>query len=207
MFRWIAKIFGQGLLTVIPLSLTVAVVVWIGVTIEGLLSNPFQKIFPWTNQFYSAGMGIAVFITLSFLLGLLMNLWVVQRLFRWFEKKIESLPVVKTVYGAIKDITKFFGGGQKNDGSKMVVMVTNWNGWRQIGIVTRQDFNDVSPQLAGGHPDMIAVYVPLSYQIGGNTYFIDRAACEPVPDMTVEDAMRYSAMAWMSATPQDPAKN
>ena len=187
-------------MALIPLSLTFGLVIGLGFWVERLLANPLKGLFPGSTEIYRMGMGIAFFLVLVFCMGLLMKLWLVQRLFAWIEAQVASLPLVKTVYGAIKDVMNFLGGGNGQKGD-MVVVLTLENGWRQLGIVTRQDFDELPPQLLAV-PTQVAVYVPFSYQLGGFTYFVDRSQCEPVPGMAVEDAMRYAMMAWLgSSTP------
>jgi uncharacterized membrane protein len=44
----------------------------------------------------------------------------------------------------------------------------------------------------------VAVYLPMSYQIGGYTTMIPRSAIQPV-DMSIEEAMRFAVTAGMSA--------
>jgi uncharacterized membrane protein len=50
--------------------------------------------------------------------------------------------------------------------------------------------------LAGS--DQVAVYLPMGYMIGGYTIFVPRSWTEPI-DMTVEEAMRSSLIAWMAS--------
>lgn len=201
MLRWIMKTMGQGLVAMIPLGATVALIVVLGAWLESLFANPLKGLFPGSSEVYRMGMGIATFLVLMFLCGLLVKFWVVRRLLEWIEGWVMQLPLVKTVFGAIKDVMGFLGGGK--DGKKtgdMVVMVTTGEGWRQIGIVTRQDLQELPREIHGGNPELIAVYLPFSYQLGGFTYFIERGRCEPVPGMSVEDAMRYAMMAWLGSS-------
>ena len=206
MLRWILKTMVQGLVALIPIGLTLGLVVWLGVWLEGLFANPLKDLFPGSGEVYRMGMGIASFVLLMFLCGLMMKLWLVRKLLAVMENWLSQLPVVKTVFGAIKDVTRFFGGSGKSKGGDMVVMVTTERGWRQIGIVTRQEFNDLPRELLNGAEDMIAVYLPFSYQLGGYTYFMKRSECEPVPGMSVEDAMRYAMMAWLGSDSNAPEK-
>lgn len=46
--------------------------------------------------------------------------------------------------------------------------------------------------------DQVAVYLPLSYQIGGYTLLVPRSAVKPV-DMSLEDAMRFTLTAGLSS--------
>lgn len=184
-------------MVVIPLTLTLGLVIGLGVWAERLLANPLKGLFPDDSEIYRMGMGILSFLALVFIIGLMMNFWVVRRLFSWVEGRIRQLPLVKTVYGAIQDVMQFLGGKGEKKGD-MVVVVQLENGWRQLGIVTRQDFSNLPPELLG-QGDRIAVYLPFSYQLGGFCYFVERSQCTPVPGMSVEDAMRYSMMAWLGS--------
>lgn len=196
--RWIMKILGQGFMAVIPLTLTLSLVIGLGVWAERLLANPFKGLLPESSEFYRMGMGILSFLLLVFLIGLMMNFWLVRRLFSWVEGRIRQLPLVKTVYGAIQDVMQFLGGKGEKKGD-MVVVIQMENGWRQLGIVTRQDFSGLPAELLGEQRDRIAVYLPFSYQLGGFCYFVERSQCTPVPGMSVEDAMRYAMMAWLGS--------
>ena len=52
----------------------------------------------------------------------------------------------------------------------------------------RRELNARSLGVSGG-PDLVAVYLPMSYQIGGYTVYLPRGEMETV-DLTVEQAMR-----------------
>jgi uncharacterized membrane protein len=67
-----------------------------------------------------------------------------------------------------------------------------------LGFVTREDFGTMPVGLGG--PDVVAVYLPMSYQIGGYTVLLPRRLVEPV-DMSVEDALRFTVTAGMSQIP------
>lgn len=197
MLKWFLKICGQGLVVLIPIGLTLWIVLGLGYWLERMLANPFKEVFPAGSRIYGVGMGLAAFVLLIFTVGLLMNLWVVRKLFGWIEKSLRQLPVVKTVFGAIQDVMRFIAGGKGGVGGDMVVLVDLPGGMQQLGIVTRQHFEDL-PIPAGGE-GRIAVYMPFSYQLGGFTYFLDKAKCTPVQGMSVEDAMRYAMMAFLGS--------
>ena len=72
-------------------------------------------------------------------------------------------------------------------GLLQVVAVTLPGNMRLLGFVTRTEFEDV-PGLA--RPDEVAVYLPMSYQVGGFTVFMPRSAIAPV-QMSREDAMKF----------------
>ena len=57
-----------------------------------------------------------------------------------------------------------------------------------IGFVTRSDFADL-PAGVGG-PAEVAVYLPMSYGIGGYTVIVPREAITPI-EMSREAAMKF----------------
>jgi uncharacterized membrane protein len=59
---------------------------------------------------------------------------------------------------------------------------------RALGFVSRADFSDLPEGI--GREGEIAVYLPMSYQIGGYTLFMPRAQAVAV-DMSREDAMKF----------------
>jgi uncharacterized membrane protein len=72
--------------------------------------------------------------------------------------------------------------------------------YRLVGFVTREDFTGLPPNL-GSH-ETIAVYLPMSYQIGGYTLMLPRGSIEAL-DLSPEDAMRYTLTAGVSARKGD----
>jgi len=58
-----------------------------------------------------------------------------------------------------------------------------------LGFVTREDFGDLPPGFAG--EEVVAVYLPMSYQIGGFTVLVPKSNTQSV-DMGLEDAMRFA---------------
>jgi uncharacterized membrane protein len=102
-----------------------------------------------------------------------------------------KIPVVKTIYTAIRDFTSLFGHEQKGK-FKQVVLVTVPPGNRQqIGFITVSDFEEYT-FIADNN--QVAVFLPFSYQMGGNTVIMSRENVVEI-DMSVEDALRFIATA------------
>ena len=66
-----------------------------------------------------------------------------------------------------------------------------------VGLVTRQNLMGLPQGLA--REDQVAVYLPMGYMIGGYTVFVPRSWAEPI-NMSVEEAMRSSLIAWMASS-------
>lgn len=191
------RIFVTGLLTVLPLLLTGYLVVWLVTVLERVFSKPLKQLMPDV----APGLGLLIAIGVIFLIGLLMRAYVFRRVFRQFEKLLLEIPLVRSIYGALRDLLGLFA--KHKEPALQVVAVTMPGGhWRVMGFVTRTEFADVPDQLA--REGDVAVYLPMSYQIGGYTIFVPREAITPL-EMTREDAMKFILTAGLKAEAGVPA--
>lgn len=181
--KTLGRILLKGLLTILPISLTLYFVYWLGVTAETLLSGPLKWLLP--AEFYRPGMGLIAGFLLLILIGLLVNAYIVRRLFDLGESLLLRVPVVKTVFAALRDLTGLMRVGGSGGDLQRVVMVDFGPG-RVIGFVTQE--NASLPGL-GTDEALVAVYLPMSYQIGGYTLYLPRERIAPT-DLSVEAAMR-----------------
>jgi uncharacterized membrane protein len=179
----IGSILLKGLVTILPIGLTVYFVYWLGVTTEGLLSRPIKFALGESN--YWPGMGLVTGFLILFLVGLAVNAFLVRRLLTLGEELLLRVPVVKTVYSAIRDMTRLVNTDKKKGDLDRVVTLDFGFG-KLIGFVTQEHANTIG---IGGGDDLVAVYLPMSYQIGGYTIYISRSRVTET-DLTVEQAMR-----------------
>jgi uncharacterized membrane protein len=191
----LGRIFITGLLTVLPIVATIYFVVWVLTVLERFFGK--QVIFLIPDEWYRTGMGLVVAIVVVFLVGLLMHAILFRRLFGWAEKVLLEIPLVRSVYAALRDLLGLFA--EHKEPSLQVVMLDLPGNLRVLGFVTRADFNDAPAGIA--RPDEVAVYLPMSYQIGGYTVFVPKSACTPV-QMSREEAMKFILTAGLkSASP------
>jgi uncharacterized membrane protein len=181
--RSLGRILLKGLVTILPIGLTLYLVYWLGVTTENLLSGPLKLILP--QGLYRPGMGLIAGFLLLFVVGLLVNAYLVRRALGFGESLLLRIPVVKTVYSAIRDMTNLVNTSGRKRELERVVMVQFGPG-RVLGFVTQEQA--VLPGI-GVDPSLVAVYLPMSYQIGGYTLYLPRDRIEET-DLSVEAAMR-----------------
>jgi uncharacterized membrane protein len=189
----VTRIFLKGLAAVLPITVTLYVLYWLGSTAESLLGRGLKMCIP--ERVYRPGMGVVAGLVLVLVIGVLMNAWLFRTLFRWSEKLLERIPLVKTLYGAVRDLMGFFSGTEKKAMRKAVMVAVGNTPLRLIGFITREDFSGLPAGVGGG--DTVAVYLPMSYQIGGFTTMVPRAAVQPI-DMSIEEAMRFAVTAGMT---------
>jgi uncharacterized membrane protein len=131
-------------------------------------------------------MGLLVAIAVVFAVGVLMHGYVFRRLFALLEWLMLEIPLVRSVYTAMRDLLGMFA--EHKDEALQVVAITLPGEMRVLGFITRADFSDAPPGIA--QPGEVAVYLPMSYQLGGFTVFVPKDAVTPI-DMSREEAMKF----------------
>ncbi len=199
MSKLIYQYFFRGLITALPLGLTVYLLYiflsW-SETLTMLLIRPF------IGEFYVPGMGLLLGMVGILLLGFLVSQRTAGKLLSWVELPFTNLPVVKSIYSPLKDFADYFSPRSNPVAQAVVALKLPGYPLEIVGLVTRQHVDDLPAGFLQG--DRVAVYLPMGYMIGGYTVFVPRDWTQPI-DMSVEEAMRSSLFAWMSATETDPA--
>jgi len=181
----LGKLFLKGLAVVIPAALTLAILWWLARGAERLLGGLLSEFLP--SGWYIPGMGLLSAVAITILIGLLTHVILFQRLFAVGEAILNRLPLVKSIYSAIKDFMGYLSPDNKKAMRKVVLVKLPGQHFELIGFVTREDFSRLPVTLSVDDP--VAVYLPFSYQIGGYTLFLPRSSLTPI-DMSFEDAMK-----------------
>lgn len=183
MFKSIGTTLLTGFITLLPVVLTIYLLYWAAISSEQLMGNALRWALP--NAIYFPGLGMIAALVVMFIVGLLMKAILVRQLFSFGEQILYRLPLIKTVYRAIRDLFDFFS--PKKEGLGQVVAVT-YNGMETIGFVTQTDQQRLPESFRD--QDKVLVYLPMSYMIGGFTVFIPKEHVRPLK-MSMEEAMRF----------------
>ena len=191
--KQITRTFFTGLAVTLPVAATLYLLAWATLATERALDGLLRFVLP--QAVYVPGLALVLGVGLVFLVGLLMRTWVARKIFSWTEKLIYRVPLVKTVYGALRDFTEFLSRPQKQGAQQVVLVRLGGTDLRVMGFVTRDDLAGLPPGMS--EPGMILVYMPMSYQVGGYTALVPCASVQPV-DMSFEEAMRFTLTAGLS---------
>ncbi|MGQ0701068.1 MAG: DUF502 domain-containing protein [Panacagrimonas sp.] len=198
-WRRLTRTFLTGLFVLLPIMVTLAIVMWVIGMAETVLGGFIRVLLP--GDAYLPGMGLVVSLVLVLVVGVLMQAIFFREVINWLEDQLERIPLIKTVYSAVKDLTGLFsraGGGAKRFGQVVLVQMPNVP-IRMLGFVTLEDLDAAGLAPESGE-EAVAVYLPMSYQIGGYTLLLPRSYLTPV-DMGMEEAMRFLITAGMSRKP------
>lgn len=198
------RTFLTGLAAILPVTATIYVLYQLAITAETFLGKGLRLLLP--AHFYLPGMGVLTGLIIVFFAGLLLHAWMVRTLFEWGEGLLYKIPFVKSVYGAFRDFLKFVSeSGERSGRGSQVVMIKIGNSeMEMMGLVTRRDFTNLPGGIGSG--EHVAVYLPMSYQLGGHTVILPKSCLRPV-EVSPEEAMRFILTAGMMARPHSPKEN
>ena len=174
----------RGLAVALPFALTIYFVYWSVTRIEWLVEEALRVV--GLGAFYLPGVGIVIFFGALLLLGLVARLLVFQSFLAVLERLLESVPLIKSVYSAIRDFMDFLSGRNRASGKVVSIEIA---GAKMLGIVSDTDITPAFREVAGDD-EVVGVFLPMSYQLGGYTLYVPRSRLTDV-DMDAESAMRY----------------
>lgn len=187
--------FLTGLLTVVPAVATIYLVVWLANTAETVLGGALKWVV--SDDFYFYGMGMMAGVGVVLAVGVLMQTWVARKLFGLGEALLLRMPLVKTIYGAVRDFFGLFTGSPGSQAGRVVTVALPGMDARLVGFLMREDLGELPSEAGGGR---VAVYLPMSYQIGGYTVLVPPESVKPA-GMSREEAMRFVLTAGLSSRP------
>ena len=103
--KFISKVFLTGLFTALPVLATIYLLVWLFTTAESFMVSPLQMVLPAGT--YVAGMGLAAGCVVVFLIGILMRAYVIRSIFNLTERFFLKVPLIKTIYSALKEFLDY----------------------------------------------------------------------------------------------------
>ena len=183
------KWFLSGLLVIVPLFITLAVLNWIIGTLDQtlwLLPRTWQT---WLTDHDVRGLG--VLLTLAILLGVgaIASNFVGKRLLGWGDAVVRRIPVVRSIYSSVKQVSDTLFSEDGN--AFRTAVLVQWprpDVWT-IAFVTGTPGSEVLRHLGGG--DYLSVYVPTTPNpTGGYFVMLKRSDCIELK-MSVDDALKY----------------
>lgn len=183
-FGKIRTAFVRGFVVIIPLGLTYWFFRALLNAVDGILSPILER---WLGR-EIPGLGFISMLVLILIVGLLTRNIVGSILFTWFENLLKSVPFVRSVYSAIKDLVGAFAIGGKGRTFREVVLVQYPRpGLYTIAFVTNQmPYVDAN----GKRTEFVNVYIPNPPNpTSGVLILVPRNEAVPL-DLTIEQGLK-----------------
>ena len=159
----IINYFLQGLLYIVPISVTLYVVYWTFQKIDGIL--PFQ--FP--------GLGLIVIIALITFIGFAGSVIIASPINSFFQRLLRKAPLLKTIYSSMKDLMQTFVGKKKGFNQAVLIKLYENSTIERIGFITNEDLSSL-----GIKEGKILVYLPHSYAFSGQLFVVEKSYITPI---------------------------
>lgn len=197
------KYFITGLLVLVPLFITV----WV---ISGLVGMMDQSLLllpeTWRPKAQLGldipGMGAILTLLIIFVTGVIATNFFGKRLILVWEAILARVPVVKSIYASVKQVSDTLFSDSGNAFRQAVLVQFPRPGVWTIAFVTGKPGGDVANHLSG---DYLSVYVPTTPNPTGG-YFLMLPRVDVVElDMSVDEALKYIISMGVVAPPPKPS--
>jgi uncharacterized membrane protein len=178
------KIFA-GILVVLPLGITFLVLKFVFNTLDGILDPliPNINISLFHHVIHLPGVGIISFFLLLYLIGVITTNVLGYELISWGDRLFKTIPVVKNIYTASKQLTDAFSATKKGSFRQAVFVEFPQAGNYALGFVTNE-LTDLQRQTK------VAVFVPTAFiPPQGFLLFLPKEKLLP-SQLTIEEAIK-----------------
>ena len=183
--RWLLA----GLLVLVPLAITLAVLNWIVGTLDQTL-----QILPETWRpdkligVHIPGFGVLLTLSIVLLIGGITSNFLGKKLVTWGDALLNRIPIVRSIYSSVKQVSDTVFSENGNAFRRALLVQWPREGVWTIGFQTGTPGGDVINHLAG---DYVSVYVPTTPNpTGGYFVMLKREDCIELK-MSVDEALTY----------------
>lgn len=170
------RYFLRGLVVLVPVTLTIAIVYWLFSKVDGLF-NPYIQ---------STGLGALLVFSLIFGVGWISLFPASKRIFGRVNIWLEQTPGAGFIYTSARDFLEAFAGNKRRFTHAVLVNVHAEEVWL-VGFLTDEDLSGFKLGVK-----YVAVYVPQAYHIAGQLYLVKREHIRPIGHLAPADVMKYA---------------
>jgi len=170
--------FLQGLLYIVPITVTLYVVVLVLEKIDSIIPGLLDKL---GVDLQIPGLGLIIIIALITIIGFLGSVIITSPINAFFQNLLKRAPLLKTIYSSVKDLMSTFVGNKKGFSEPVLVKVYENSTIERIGFITNEDVESLN--IAKGK---VLVYMPHSYAISGQLFVVEKKNVSPIDKSSAE---------------------
>ena len=195
------KYFITGLLIWIPIGITLWVLDLIITTMDmslSLLPSTWQPVALFGRHL--PGLGAIVTLLVIFLTGVFATNFLGQRLVRVWESLLSRIPIVRTIYSSVKQVSDTLLSPQGNAFRKALLVEYPRRGSWTIGFLTGTPADEIRRRVGAAQPadgdagagaEMVSIYVPTTPNPTSGFFLMLRREDTIELDMSVDEALKY----------------
>ncbi len=172
----VLRLLIQGIILIAPMALTIYLLVELFSFLDSILSNLLGDI---------PGLGILLLVLVLIFIGYLGSTFISDPIRRYFNRLLNKIPVIKLIYGSVKDIISAFTGNKKKFNSPVMVKEHAHGTCYKVGFVTQRDLSNI-----GISEGLTSVYFPHSYAISGVLMLVENESLKAI-DASAGEVMKF----------------
>jgi uncharacterized membrane protein len=180
--------FKRQIITGILALLPVIGTVWILSLVYNFFADLNVKFIEDWLGFKIPGLQIIFVIIVLFLIGFLVNTSIGKSIFKYSELVLSKVPMVRGVYGGIKQLTDTLTSKNEEEDARVVLVQYPRVGIWQLGFVTNEAWSAIQEKSGA---NLINILMPTSPNpTGGMLILAPKEDIIPL-DMTYNEGMKY----------------
>jgi uncharacterized membrane protein len=201
--------FLTGLVVVAPAVLTV----WLIVTVVEFFDARVVPLIPRSYlpdvlaTLEIPGLGIAIFLVFTLIVGWLAKGFIGRSLINWSEDIVARMPVVRSIYNALKQIAETVFAQSNTSFQRACLVEYPRRGIWAVAFISTDTKGEIAHKIAGGER-MLSVFLPTTPNpTSGFLLFVPESDVKML-DMSVEEAAKLIISAGLVVPdPDNPAGN
>lgn len=198
--------FLTGLVVISPIGLTI----WLIWTVTGWIDSWVLPLVPYRfrPEHYIGidlrGVGVIFFLVFTVIIGWLAKGFFGRSLLRWGERLVDRMPVVRSVYAALKQIAETVFSQSESSFDRACMVEYPRRGMWGIGFVSTMAKGEIAAQGPVDDP-LVSVFLPTTPNpTSGFLLYVPQSEVRYL-DMSVEDAAKLIISAGLVYPPPKPA--
>ena len=178
MFQQIKRHLIAGVLAIVPIALTFWILRFLFRFLDSFTAPILKNI-----GIEIPGLGIILTLLFVFLLGLFITNVLGKTIFNWGERILTKLPLVNTIYNAVKQITNAFSGKSMKNFKQVIFIQCPRKGLWTMCFVTNQSKNESGDEF-------YHVFVPTTPNPTSGVFIVIPQKDAVHPDISVEEGLK-----------------
>jgi uncharacterized membrane protein len=183
----IRRYFVAGLLTILPLALSVYILLVLFKLVDGILGRYLNVYLKSLLGFYIPGLGLILFLAIIFLSGILSIHFFGASLHMFLGRALARFPLLKYIYPSVKKVFEFVFSDNKLGFKKVVLVQYPSKGIWSMGFIANDGYAEAEEKTG---KKFYNVYVPSVPNPTTGFFFLVPRDETTMLDIGVKEAMR-----------------
>ncbi|MES2769251.1 MAG: DUF502 domain-containing protein [Bdellovibrionota bacterium] len=192
----IGQIFLRGALVLLPLFVSIYVLIWLAGSIDGVFGRILKTLNPELEL--PSGFGLIIGASIIFIVGITSEFLIAKSINNFIQSLMARIPGIGAIFNALKSLADYLN--PKNNAARGKTVVVHFPSkdapqkFKLVGFMTVSNLKNMPKGI--NDDELVTVFVPMSYQMGGFSIFVNRSQVEEI-NLPFEKAMQGALTGWV----------